>query len=201
MTPEQIRHKIVKREQWIKLIMVSLILIVSLTILLAVPGMLVSFLLAFVITYLSKPSVNYLERKGMSRTISVLIPFLILIILVTAISGVMIPKAVQQLSAFQTELPKYVKGVGEIVRKHTHTINSALAPFTKVDISESAANWLEGAGNKLIAIFPNWLGQFFTTLILAPFFAFFMLRDGRTISRELLSLVPNNLFEIALNFL
>ena len=46
---------------------------------------------------------------------------------------------------------------------------------------------------------PNWISQFLSTLLLAPFFAFFMLRDGQNISRKLLALVPNNLFETALN--
>jgi putative permease len=35
--------------------------------------------------------------------------------------------------------------------------------------------------------------------LLAPFLAYFMLQDGRGVSRTLLSMVPNNLIELALN--
>jgi putative permease len=199
MTPEQARHNIVKRERRIRLAIVILILFVGLTILLAVPGMLVSFLLAFVISYMFKPTVNYFERKGLGRTSAVLLPFLISILVVGTLSNFFIPRIIQQASSFQVELPKYVKGIGDITKKRTEKINRALSPFSHVDISQSTSNWLETSGNKLLVQFPDWIGRFFSVLLLAPFFAFFMLRDGRAVSRKLLTLVPNNLFELALN--
>jgi predicted PurR-regulated permease PerM len=53
----------------------------------------------------------------------------------------------------------------------------------------------EGFFQKLPAIVSNSL----TVLILTPFLAFFMLLDGRDFIRSLLTLVPNNVFELALN--
>jgi putative permease len=201
MTPEQARQKVVKRENWIKLSTVATILIVALIILLAVPGMLVSFLLAFVIAYMFKPTVNYFERRGLSRTISVIVPFMISIIFFATASNVLIPRMIQQASSLQSELPKYVKGITDLTKKHTQKINKVLAPVSKVDIAEGATRWIEASGNRLLVEVPDWIGKFFSTLLLAPFFAFFMLRDGRNVSRKLLSMVPNNLFEVGLNLL
>lgn len=199
VTPVQIRQIIVRRERRAKLLIVALILIGGLTILLAVPGMLISFLIAFVITYLFKPVVNYCERKGLNRTSSIIIPFVLTGLLITSVSSFFIPRMTQQAEAFQSELPKYVAGVSELVKKNTSKINKLIAPFSKVDMAEQAGQWLQSTSGSLLNNIPNWISQFLSTLLLAPFFAFFMLRDGQKISRSLLALVPNNLFEAALN--
>ncbi len=70
-------QKKIKRENLIKLLVFSTIILGGLVILLAVPGLLLSFLLAFVITYLFKPIVNALEKRGVSRTLAILLPFVI----------------------------------------------------------------------------------------------------------------------------
>ncbi|MDZ4677198.1 MAG: AI-2E family transporter [Oligoflexia bacterium] len=201
MTPDQQRQKIVKRERWIKLTIVAVILISALVVLLAIPGMLVSFLIAFVITYLFKPPVNYLERMGVGRTIAILIPFIVLGGIIATSSSILIPKAADQISALQLELPKYIKGVSDITIRHTKKFNSALSQFSSVNLSEKIELWLQGASGSLLISIPNWVTQLFTTMILAPFFAFFMLRDGREISRQLLGFVPNHLFELSLNLM
>jgi putative permease len=46
---------------------------------------------------------------------------------------------------------------------------------------------------------PSFLSKSFSVLLLAPFFAFFMLQDGNIFARSLLSFVPNNMFEMTLN--
>jgi putative permease len=199
MTPEEQRQKIVKRERWIKLSIVAAILFGAGVVLLAIPGMLISFLLAFVLTYLFKPLVNYLERRGMGRATAILIPFVILGGIIAGSSSILIPKAVDQATALQSELPKYIKGVTDIATRHTKKINTALGQFGNVNVAGKIETWLQSTSGSLLVNIPNWISQFLTTLILAPFFAFFMLRDGREISRQLLGFVPNNLFELSLN--
>ena len=117
VTPVQIRQIIVKRERRFKLVIVAGIIATGLTILLAVPGMLTSFLLAFVITYLLKPIVNYFERKGLSRTTSIIVPFLLAGILLAGVSSFFIPRLTQQAENFQNELPKYVQGMSDLIKK------------------------------------------------------------------------------------
>src|SRR5438034_182603 len=73
----KVEEKFIRREMRFKLLLVLAILVVSATIILWVPNMLVSFILAFVITYSLNPSVNSLERAGMDRTTSILVPFLV----------------------------------------------------------------------------------------------------------------------------
>jgi putative permease len=199
MTPDQIRQKIIKRERWIRIGIVVAILTLSMTILLAVQGMLTTCLLAFVVTYLFKPIVNYFERRGMSRTLAIVIPFLVTGLLIAALGGFFVPRIVEQASSLQTELPRYVTGITELISRHTRQINTTLSPFIKFDAAAKGAEWIQESTAGVLNNVPNVISQFFITMLLAPLFAFFMLRDGRNVSRKMLNYVPNNLFEVGLN--
>jgi putative permease len=48
---------------------------------------------------------------------------------------------------------------------------------------------------------PGALKTFFTVMLLGPFLAFFMVKDGRAVTNTVLDLVPNQLFEPALSLL
>jgi putative permease len=192
-------QKKIKRENLLKLVVFTTIVVGGLIILLAVPGLLLSFLLAFVITYLFKPIVNALEKRGIGRTLAILLPFVIAGAIISAGSGMVIKRLDQQASSLQSNLPRYVNAVTDLVKGRTHTLNSALSPYTKVDLGERVGNWMQNSIESVLSKIPDWVSGLLSTMLLAPFFAFFMLRDGQRIGHTLLSVVPNNLFEIALN--
>lgn len=199
MTPQEIRQKIVRRERWVKLGILFLVISLSLTILLAVSGMLVSFLLAFVITYMFKPIVSNLERRGIGHTMSVMLPFLFSFLIIMQGAMILVPKVSEQIATLETELPKYIEGINALSAKHTQKINRFLSGMMKVDFSAQIGQKAQSQMASTIAQIPNIAGQVLTALILSPLFAFFMLRDGRAINKQLLSVVPNNLFEAAMN--
>jgi putative permease len=192
-------QKKIRRENFLKLLVVSSILISGLVIILVVPGMLSSFLLAFVISYLFKPIVVFLERKGVRRILAILLPFLVSGLIISAASQFFVTLITDQAVSFQTDLPKYINGLSETIKKPTNTLNLALLPYTKIDLAERMSIWMQNSAGNVLHKIPEWISKFLSTLILAPFFAFFMLKDGQTISRNLLSYMPNNLFEVALN--
>jgi putative permease len=199
MTPEEIRQKIIRRERRIRLFAVSLMIAGGLWVILAIPGMLSSFLLGFVITFTFKPIVNFFERKGLGRTTSVLIPFIVSGGLLVGASSALIPKLTEQVSALQTELPKYMATISELAKKNSTKLNKVVAQFSDVDLSAEAIAWAQKNSSAFVTSLPNWVSTILSTMILAPFFAFFMLKDGRGFSKKLLGMVPNNLFELSLN--
>ncbi len=161
--------------------------------------MLVSFLLAFVISYLFNPIVSHFERMGFDRSLCISVLFLISGILIGTIISLVSPLITNQLQNIQSELPKYAEGITSLVAYVEDRLSSTLSSFYDFNLSqESGALFQSWIGSTLSSL-PVLAQKTFTTIILAPFFAFFMLRDGRNISRKLLSMVPNNLFEIALS--
>jgi len=192
-------QKKIKRENLAKLFIVLAIITSGLVAILAIPGLLTSFLLAFVITYLFKPIIVYLERKGVRQIFAILLPFLVLGLVISLASHYIANLITEQATSFQTDLPKYINGFADTLKKPTNALSKALLPYTKVDVGERAASWMQNYATGMIQKIPDWISQFLSTLLLAPFLAFFMLKDGLTIRRSLFSLIPNNLFEVALN--
>jgi predicted PurR-regulated permease PerM len=149
-----------------------MILISTFVAVLVVPGLLVSFLLAFVISYMFKPLANFLERKGISRTLAVTIPFVVAGAIIVFGTTATVSRFSEQAASLQTELPTYTKVISESLKKRSKRINTALAPFYKTDVTDKATQWGEAYASSLLNTVPNWLGQLLTTLVLAPFFCF-----------------------------
>ncbi len=189
----------IRRETRFKLLAVFSILAVVFLVLLKVDNMLVSFLLAFVITYLLNPLVNNLERRGLSRSTAIVIPFTISAALFGLGVYLVSPIVVAQFKSMGDELPKYMSGMTELFAKTEAQAKSFMGPVFQADTGEKLVAHFQALAQSAIQGLPGIMSQLLTTMILAPFFAFFMLRDGRLIMRQLLALVPNNFFELALN--
>jgi putative permease len=191
--------KSLTRERLIKSLAVVGILILCTVVVFKTENILVSFVLGFVIYYILAPIVNAIERIGVPRRIGVTGLF----ILITAISGfgiyILLPASAGQLSAFKNELPEFIEGTTKLLAIAELKLNSFLFNIYKIDISKSLEATLILFFKGLFDNLPNIISSSFVVIILAPFFAFFMLLDGQAVSKSLLALVPNNFFELALN--
>jgi putative permease len=189
----------IRRETRFKLVAVLTILAIIFVVLTRVDNMLVSFVLAFVITYLLNPLVNHLERGGLSRSTAIVIPFAIVGVFLGLGVYLLSPMVVAQFKSLGDELPKYTIGVSELFEKTEIQARTVLGPLFQHSAGEKIVAYFQEMAQSMIQGLPGMASKLLTTMILAPFFAFFMLRDGRLVMRQLLSLVPNSLFELALN--
>ena len=191
--------KSLTRERLIKSFAVVGILILCAVVVFKTENILVSFVLGFVIYYLLAPVVNAIERTGVSRRIGVTGLF----ILITVVAGfgiyILLPATAGQLSAFKNELPKFIEGTTNLLAISEQKLNSFLFNMYEIDISKSLESTLLIFFKGLFDNLPDIISSSFVVIILAPFFAFFMLLDGQAVSKKLLALVPNNFFELALN--
>ena len=191
--------KSLTRERLIKSFAVVGILILCTVVVFKAENILVSFVLGFVIYYLLAPVVNAVERTGVSRRIGVAGLF----VLITAVTGfciyILLPATAGQLSAFKNELPNFIDGTTKILAISEQKLNSFLFNMYEIDISKSLESTLLIFFRGLFDDLPNIISSSLAVIILAPFFAFFMLIDGQTATKKLLTLVPNNFFELALN--
>jgi putative permease len=187
-----------RREQIIKLSAVIAVLVAGLVILLAVDNMLLSFVLAFVINYLLAPLVGSLERRGVPRQAAILIPF--------ALGGAamifgiykVLPLITEQLTSLELQLPKYQVELTNLVSR-TEVRFKGFFKMYDINTSQSINSWIMVKTTAISAALPSAVSGSLTVLMLSPFFAYFMLQDGRGVSRSILSMVPNNLFELSLN--
>lgn len=199
MKPFSSRQKKLIREQNIQLVAFVGITFLMFLMLIKVESLLPSFLLAFVISYLFSPIVNFLERNEFKRQISISLLFIITGGLLALLTSIISPLISQQLNLLQLDSPRYIEGTMRIIKN----IESRFIFLTDIigtyDIGEQVEVFLRNNMGSFFESLPQIVSKSLTTLILAPFFAFFMLRDGNKMSRKMLSLVPNRNFELILN--
>jgi putative permease len=174
------------------------LLVLFLTILL-VKNLLVSFILAFVLFFLLNPIVAYFERLGLSRLVATLIPFLTATAILAILAPIFLPVLVDQFESLKTDFPKYLDGVTNLIVDLQKRYSPMISSFYKADIAATAQAKLTEFAHNIFSDLPQLISNSLTVLFLSPFLAFFMLLDGRELMRNLLHLVPNNYFELALN--
>jgi putative permease len=186
-----------RRERRLKLAAVVGILLVGGIVLVAVDNLLVSFVFAFVINYLLAPIVDWLERKGASRQTAILIPFASAGALMAFGIYKILPLITDQLSVLESQLPKYQYDLMHLVSS-TEQHFKGFFKLYDIKFSQSLNTWILNKTAELSSSIPAAVSGSLTVLLLSPFFAFFMLQDGRRVSRSILRMVPNDFFELAL---
>lgn len=164
-----------------------------------VKNLLISFLLAFVGFYLLSPVVDLLERRGFSRTLSVTLPFAVFSVAVLVLSQLFLPSLLSQFGSLKSDLPRYVGAAQGILTRLQTGLSDFTTPETAFEIAQQIEVRIFSWARDLFEDLPSHVSNSLTVLFLAPFLCFFLLLDGRHFTRQLLSFVPNQFFELALN--
>ncbi len=188
-----------KREYLIRLITVTGILFLCALALLKIENLLLSFVLAFVINYLFSPFAIAFERKGISRKTGVSGIFLITGLIIGFFLWRELPEFSAQIQSLKNELPKYTTGVTLLFENFENGCNKIFPDLLNVDLSKKAETLLITTSSHFFSNLPKILSTSLSVMLLAPLFAFFMLIDGQNTVKKLLAIVPNPLFETALN--
>ena len=179
---------------------IGLIILLGAIVVFAIENLLVSCLIAFVIAYLLGPLVNHLERGGMHRVLATVAVFGAATIVLGLMGLWIFPYAGETLSGLQTEAPKYIQGFTRLLADGENRLSTILGPISSsIDVTQYAQSALTNWSQNFFDQLPRFVKQFFTVMLLGPFLAFFMVKDGRSVLRNLLAIVPNNTFEAALS--
>ena len=187
------------RERYIKLSAVVGILLLCVLIILVIENILLSFVFASVTYYVLAPIVNAIERAGISRKLGVSALFLGIFFVCLIGVYVLLPVLTGQISAFKNELPALIDGVTRLASVTEKKLNAISYNLYHIDTTKRVETALSAFSRRVFEDLPALISSSMAVLVLAPFFAFFMLLDGQTVTKQIMSLVPNNFFEFALN--
>jgi putative permease len=190
---------ILNRERYIKLFAVIGILLLCVLIILIIENILLSFVFASVTYYLLAPIVNAIERAGISRRLGVAGLFLCIVFVFLMGVYILLPAITSQISAFKDELPTFIDGITKLASVTEQKLNAISYNLYHIDTSKSVEAALSTFSRRVFEDLPDLISSSMAVLVLAPFFAFFMLLDGQAVTKQIMSLVPNNFFEFALN--
>jgi predicted PurR-regulated permease PerM len=184
----------------------TLCIVLSVTVMRIVIG---PFILALVLAYVLNPAIEIMEKKGIKRSLIVVSAILLFLVTFLIASWFVIPILYHQMETLVRLLPKLKAYVESHWLPNIYNFfhaalglkqKSNYVPQLSDLLPESFQNapqavlWGLGDGTRFLA---SWL----IAGILSPLFAFFVMRDFRKISLQVLGLIPPDLRGLFLRFL
>ncbi|MDX1531090.1 MAG: AI-2E family transporter [Rhodothermales bacterium] len=156
-------------------------------------------LLGALLAYLLDPLANRLEARGMGRTAAAALVFVGLLALLVGPVVVLAPALSEQVQSLQEfDVSQAIVALERIEA----WMEARLAPLGvgELDLQGRAAAFAAAHVADALNVLPGVLGLL-VQLVMIPFVAFLLLRDGRRFRKGFISLVPNRYFEFTLNVL
>jgi len=196
-----VSQRTLKRVNRWKLVGVMAVLLLALVVLLAVDNLLVSSLIAFVVSYTLGPAVNFLERHGVARTLSTVVVFVVVGFVLTMLGFWIAPYMGETVARLKGDTPRFIEGVGHFISELEMRVKAISGPLSNFELTARVESYLTTWTTGIFEALPSYVKTFVTVMLLGPFLAFFMVKDGRLVTHGILGLVPNHLFETALSLL
>lgn len=167
-------------------------------------NLVVFLVLAMILSYILDPFANRLQSMGLNRTFGITIILATVILVLVFISTSVIPIIANQMAELTAQLS--IENIRQIaVRVENQLINKfeflpegfLVENITIIFNELFNVNQISTIVSDALSIFTN----IFSAVLVVPFAAFFFLKDGSKIRRDLLRLVPNKYFETTLTVL
>lgn len=156
-------------------------------------AVLVPFVLAIVLAFVIEPAVHFFEARRIPRLGAILLVYLGASLLVAALLFWLIPGLVRQLTVLAAALPGLAAQVQALLAEMQARYTQAGLPAQIRQVLDGA---IARAENDLLTFIQSILSGLFgavsavVTLLLAPFLAFYLLRDRESIRAWVLSVLP-----------
>ena len=164
-----------KRANRWKLAGLVALLVMLFVVLIAVENLLVSSILALMISYSLGPLVNYLERQGIGRTLATTFVFVSVGIVISLVGLWLFPYFGETVSRLQNDMPRFITGVAQFISELESRVQDFSGPLTNFDLESRIEAQLTSWTRDLFTGLPAFLKTFMTVILLGPFLAFFML--------------------------
>ena len=164
----------------------------------------VPFLLAQILYYMLHPVAQYLAYRGLSRDAAAGWTILAFLLALGAVSVFMVPWFATHMVDIQASVEPYLSGGLRLMERSLQALEARWSVLANAQLAAMAMQKLQNsAGTAAEHIEPVAMGiaAWTPSLLLAPFLAFFFLKDGRRFKRFLARAVPNAFFEKTLYLL
>jgi predicted PurR-regulated permease PerM len=181
---------------WAITIVITTLLLVAAT---RALWLVVPFLLAIILYYLLLPIVHRLVLSGVGRRTAAALVAGGVTLLAIGIMIPLLPWLAAQSVAGEATLYRYLEGGRLLIDRTLLALEEEFAFLKRLgfhaEMSRKAAEFGDTFLQKQLADALNGAAVWLPSLLLAPFFAFFFLRDGRLFLKLLINEVPNAFFE------
>ena len=182
-------------------------------------GVVIIFALAFLAAYVVGPAVRFFERRGINRVLIVSVFYIAFVAVVIVTVVLILPLLWGEVKDLQNGIQNSITDpeFKETIKTKLQSIQSGLARTfpqlenvdldAQLDIEENtskAALWvLSYVGQRMgaITIYGGKLVWLIIVMILIPFITFFLLKDGESIRRTAMRVIPSKHSEVSLELL
>lgn len=168
-------------------------------------GNLVLYLvLALILSYVLDPIVNWLQRNKVPRTLAITLTLSAVILLFVYASTTVIPRVADQMVQLARQLD--IQNIENIANQVETKLSDDYDFIPEGFLSDNLTQILNSLFDfdQFSSVFGNIVGVFtdiFSAILVVPFAAFFFLKDGSKIRRDLLRMIPNKYFETSLTLI
>ena len=164
----------------------------------------VPFLLALIVYYVLYPAMQQLVYRGMSRNAAAAATIVGFLVGLAAALAFVVPWAATYMVDLQATVVAYLDGGLRLLQQSLRALEERWSMLAEAQLADTVVQKLRGpAGGIAGHIEPLAMGiaAWTPSLLLAPFLAYFFLKDGGRFQRFLARAVPNAFFERTLYLL
>lgn len=183
-----------------KLMFIMLVVGGILYVLSLIGGLVRLALIAAIMAYILDPLASMFEARGMSRLMATVIIFMGLFMIIGGSISILLPMV-------KGEITNFTAGIGS--GKATDMINNveemikqrfSFMGLSELNLMKKLQEIMQQFGNELLSYTKN-IPVIITNSLIIPFIMFFLLKDGRSIIKQFISLMPNRFFELTLTLI
>lgn len=161
----------------------------------------IPLLISFLLAYLLDPIIDWFERRGVNRTVGVLILLAGVAVFVTAFIMFMIPLVGHEVAVFAKRIPMYIARIQDDAIPWIERTFSIRVPQSLTEFADTFGYGVKDLTQQVVGSLSEFAGTAMTgaykvlallgILILIPFFTFFLLRDFDKMAQVIYGLIPN----------
>ena len=162
------------------------------------------FFFTIAIVYILSPLVDFIESKGVPRLAAVALTYLAVLLLVTLLLLYLIPIVISQSEQFIEKVPGNLATEIKFLQTWKGRLTELRVPPSAVNLLEQLFDKLRSGGIMLLSSVPSVTLNIFSVIfyfILAPFLAFYLLKDLEKVRHTMIDLVPGRYRDEAIEIL
>jgi predicted PurR-regulated permease PerM len=162
-------------------------------------------LMALVLSYVLEPPMRRLMYAGVGQQVAAALVTSAFLVLLIAASLALLAWAGARAEDWQAGVERYLRGGAAMLERTLEALEARWPALARANLAVGVTTWLNEFSNSFVERQVQPLAvstlQWLPAALLGPFFAFFLLRDGRRFHGFLVRAVPNAYFEKTLDLL
>lgn len=152
------------------------------------------FFFALVIAFILKPILEFLEKRGLNRTMALALTYICFFAALGIIVGFLIPIISNEVRGLVNAFPKYARDMSETFAHYQTRLAAFRLPEQVVNAIDSVLNNAQNSTYSVLRMAPSYTMSLLSLVMdffLSPLIAFFILKDRASISRGFFKIVPD----------